>query len=274
AYGTVSNFVAPTNFDVTTLANANASILGQSGTTVVLAAFQGTNATQTRIVTQNFKVGGGADPNALAQRYTLFLDAVCWLVRCQACSDVGLGLGSSVTPNPAALGQAVTYQWVVGNNGRCEGTGTVLTSLLPAGAQFVSAEAQFGTWEYNTNLGAVIFQIGLLPQGPTRVSFTVIPWQPGTLTNTTEVSANAVPPNTNQVVTVVIGLELNLEWTGGTNYLLQLFGNEGLNYEIQTSTNLPQWTDWTNVPGPAWATPLTDPLHTNFPWRFYRALSQ
>lgn len=167
----------------------------------------------------------------------------------------------------------MTYQWVLENGGACAGTGTILTSLLPPGVQFVSAESPFGTWAYNANLGEVIFWLGLLPKRDNiPVSFTVIPLQPGTLTNTVSVTINGVPPNEVQAITQVTGLSLSR--FGGTNYLLELSGIAGQSYDIQTSTDLLQWLDWSNVQGPAWVVPVPDPSQTNSPWRFYRALGQ
>jgi uncharacterized repeat protein (TIGR01451 family) len=274
-YGNVSSFSAPADFDMTTVTNANASALAQSGSTVVLAAFPSPNiadAGQTRIVTQNFEVGGGTDANSLIQRHTLFLNAVCWLMRCTACSQVGLGLSATITPSQPAVGQPVTYQWVVGNNGECDGTGTILTSQLPPGAQFIGAESEFGTWNYNPTLGEVVFDLGQLPRGAVQVSFTIIAPQAGTFTNTMNISINGVPPNQGQVVTQVMGL--SLVRFGQTNYVLELSGASGQSYEIQTSSNLLQWLDWSNVQGPTWTVPVSAPLQTNFPWLFYRATYQ
>jgi uncharacterized repeat protein (TIGR01451 family) len=273
-YGIVSSFSAASNFDLTTVTNTDAIVLATSGTTVVLAAFPAaSDVTSTRIVTQNFEVGGGDDANSLAQRHTLFLNAVCWLVRCRGCTAVGLGLNPTVTPNPATVGQPVTYQWVVENNGECAGTGTVLTTVLPPGAEFVSASSEYGTWQYNASLGTVIFQLGQLPsRALIPVSFTIIPSQPGTFTNTMDVTINGVPPNEGQTIAQVNGLSLT--WSGGTNYLLQLTGDAGQSYQIQTSTDLLQWLNWTNVLGPNWEASLPDSTRTNSPWGFYRALDQ
>jgi uncharacterized repeat protein (TIGR01451 family) len=275
-FGTVSSFTAPTNFDLTTLANASPGIVGQSGSTVVLVAspapWGGYNS-QIRIVTQTFEVGGGTDPDSLSQRHTLFLNSVWWLLNYTQCRDIGSGLIPTVTPNPAVPGQAVTYQWVVENNGICDGTGAVLTSQLPPGVRFVSAQSEIGTWSYATNLGAVIFQLGLLPHGQNEtVSFTVMPLQLGTYTNVAAVSINGVPTNTVQVVSQVNGL--TLQWNSRTNYLLELMGSAGQSYEIQTSTDLLQWLDWTNIQGPNWTAPVPNPARTNFLWQFYRAVGQ
>ncbi len=283
-FGNVSNFCGLSNVDLTTLANTNApdSILGRSGPAVVLAAFPATDvgdAGQTRTVTQNFRVAVATDPVSfpLAQQ-TLFQDSVCWLVRCFGCQAVGLSLTSAgVSPSPATVGQPLTVSWSVDNNGECDGIGAILTAGLPPGVQFVSAQSGIGTWTYDTNRAAVVFQLGQLAHGSMpMVSFTVIPMQPGLITNTAAVSIPGLATNVAQpVVTQVIGPSvLNLMLSGGTNYLLQFSGNAGQTYEIQTSPDLLQWMDWTNVTGPVWMTPLSNPFQTNSTQRFYRAVGQ
>jgi uncharacterized repeat protein (TIGR01451 family) len=270
-FGSVSSFVYPANVDLTTLANTNATVLGQSGSNapvlVVLPGWNVVDTGQPRIVTQNFRVANGTDANSLAQRQTLFLNAVCWLVRCLECSQVYPSLTSSVSPEPATVGQPVTYQWVVDNNGECDGIGAILSSVLPFGAQFVGAASETGTWAYDTNLATVIFRIGLLPhRSEQTVNFTIIPLQPGLITNTTAVIIYGLLTNEVQAVTQVNGLSLLRP--GGTNGLLRLSGEPGQSYQIQTSTDLLQWLDWTNVQGPTWA----GPLPVNFTARFFRAV--
>ena len=57
----------------------------------------------------------------------------------------------------------------------------------------------------------------------------------------------------------------------GANYILSLSGEVGQNYGIQSSTDLLQWSDWTNVLGPDWSMAFTIPSKTNVNARFYRA---
>ena len=91
-------------------------------------------------------------------------------------------------------------------------------------------------------------------------------------TNTVDVRVNGVPPNPGQVIIQVMGL--NLWRFGGTNYLLEFSGAAGQGYQIQTSTDLLRWLNWTNVQGPAWTAPLPDPSQTHYPWQFFRATYQ
>ncbi len=274
-FGTVSNFVYADAVDSAILTNASASILGRSGSAVVLVNNPGdnTDAGQTRIVTQNFQVAGGSDQNSLVQRQTLFLNSVWWLLGYAGCTQVYPSLTANVLPSPAVAGQTLTLQWVVDNNGECDAIGAVLTCPLPAGAQFVGAQSDVGTFEYDAKLGAVIFRMGVLPNRTVEtVSLTYIPSQAGMITNVADISIFGIATNETQMVTTINGL--NLPWSGGTNYLLQLFGNAGQTYVIQTSPDLQQWTDWTNVNGPSWMTPLPIPAQTNFNRRFYRANEQ
>ena len=276
-FGNVSSFAYATNVDLATLANTNTSVLGQSGSAanvlVVNPATENVDAGQPGIVTQDFRVDSGVDPDSLAQRKALFMNAVCWLVNCSKCGAVGLSLSSGGTAGSAALGQPLTYCWTVNNNGECDGTGTIFIGMLPPGTSFIGAEAPGGTWAYDTNRDEVVFRFGLLAHGTMpSFCFTVLPLLTGQITNSVSVSANGSAATTDQLVTQVNGL--SLLWSGGTNYLLELTGDAGQAYKIQTSPDLLQWADWTNVTGPLWMTPLLDPLQTNFNRRFYRANAQ
>ncbi len=275
-FGNVSNFAYASNVELATPASTNAGVLGYSGTSALLLANPATDVYapgQTRVVTQDFRVASGTDSDSLVQRYTLFMNSVCWLLGVTNCSLVGLGLDPTGSIDSAAVGQSLTYEWQVSKSGECDGIGATATSVLPSGTQFVSAQSDSGTWVYDTHLAAVIFQLGLLPSGSApNLSITVIPLQPGMITNLAEVHINGLFTNAAEpVVTQVIGPSaLSLLWSGGKNYLLQLFGNAGQTYDLQTSPDLLQWTDWTNVSGPFWMTPLSDPSLTNFNRRFYR----
>jgi hypothetical protein len=58
------------------------------------------------------------------------------------------------------------------------------------------------------------------------------------------------------------------------SYLLQLSGVSGQTYQIQISTDLLNWLDWTNALGPTWQTVLPTLLPAKPPQQFYRAIEQ
>ena len=103
--------------------------------------------------------------------------------------------GVAVTPDPAKVGQPLTYQGSF-NNQIYYGTATnvVIQDRLPAGVTFVSATSTQGTCR-QTN-GVVICNAGDLPPGQ-GVGFTVvvIPTQSGTLTNVVTASSSVTDAN-------------------------------------------------------------------------------
>jgi hypothetical protein len=260
-YGTFTNFSDATSFDSTTVTNADASVLAQSGTTPVMVAIPGYDVADsglTRLITQNFEVGGGNDPDSLAQRHTLFLDGICWLTGCQACTFGGWGFNSAA-PAYSPAGKPLTNSWSLVNVRSCNYTGTTLTAVLPSGVEFVGAQSSFGSWHYDNTNREVIFDVGLLPsftneEARMTGSFTVIPEQPGMLPSTMTATINGQTPQQSQAITQVNGLTLSP--AGNNTYNLTLLGIPDQNYDILTSANLTNWTILTNVPGPDWSTSL------------------
>jgi hypothetical protein len=53
---------------------------------------------------------------------------------------------------------------------------------------------------------------------------------------------------------------------------LGLEGEAGRAYRIETSFNLRDWAEWTNVIGPVWRLPLEHPFRSERKYRFYRAV--
>jgi hypothetical protein len=58
------------------------------------------------------------------------------------------------------------------------------------------------------------------------------------------------------------------------SFQLSLIGQTNQTYTIQVSTDLPAWTDWTNVTPTRVITPLSDPEAAHETQRFYRAVKQ
>ncbi len=99
--------------------------------------------------------------------------------------------------SPFNIGNPLTYTAVVTNAGPSPATNVVLTDPLFAGATFVSATANNGgTGTFNN--GVVTLPLGTIAAGQSViVTLTVIPTQPGTVTNT--VTVVATEPNSNPV---------------------------------------------------------------------------
>lgn len=100
--------------------------------------------------------------------------------------------------DPVAVGQDLTYQVKVTNNGPLDATGVVLTDTLPANVTFVSANADTGASPTQAS-GTVTDAIGTLASGASvTVTIVVTPTTsaPPSITNTVKVSATQDDPNT------------------------------------------------------------------------------
>jgi uncharacterized repeat protein (TIGR01451 family) len=106
--------------------------------------------------------------------------------------DADLSLSKSDSPDPALVGQPLTYTLTVTNNGPDASTGSVVTDTLPAGVTFDSATA--GCTNASGTVTCAISS--LLNGGSASVNIVVIPTASGALTNTAVVDGNENDPNT------------------------------------------------------------------------------
>jgi uncharacterized repeat protein (TIGR01451 family) len=91
---------------------------------------------------------------------------------------------ASAAPDPAAVGQPLTYSLVVRNNGPDAVSGVTLSDPLPAGATLVSAEGC---------TGAISCALGTLAPGAVRTLRVVVtPTAAGTLANTAAIGAAGI----------------------------------------------------------------------------------
>jgi uncharacterized repeat protein (TIGR01451 family) len=107
---------------------------------------------------------------------------------------VDLQITKTGTPNPATVGNQVTWTMVVTNNGPNGATGVTVADPVPAGTTFVSVASSAGT----CTGGAVInCQLGSLPVGAS-VTITLVTTAnaKGTLTNTATTVAQEQETNT------------------------------------------------------------------------------
>ncbi len=106
---------------------------------------------------------------------------------------VDIQITKKATPNPATLGNRVTWTMVVTNNGPDGATGVTVADPLPAGTSFVSVATSQGSC---TGGALISCQLGSMPVG-TSVTITLVTraTATGTLTNTATTVANE--PETN-----------------------------------------------------------------------------
>jgi hypothetical protein len=157
----------------------------------------------------------------------------------------------------------------------------VVTNVLPAGVQFVSAQSEQGTWSYDPAARQVTFSLGYLGlSSQPSMSITVMPVASGTITNVTGVliNGNAVNPSDSVVTEVTDVLEgpnlaptLGIGLTPTAAYELRLTGAAEVQYDIQASADLISWNTITNALGPDWQTTISLNGSAGSSRLFYRA---
>jgi uncharacterized repeat protein (TIGR01451 family) len=230
----------------------------------------------------------------MAERKILFENAVWWLLRKPICGLTDMSLAMTDAPDPVTVNQQLVYSLRVGQSGECFGTGVMVTDPLPPGVTFVTATTSHGTWT-ETN-GVVKFNLGSFSQGVTpNLTITVIPTVVGSITNTASIRSNERDVNLNNNVATVIttvtspvppapqpaqsgtdteaAAQPHVSVVRDANGAAQirLSGAVGRHYLIETSTNLTDWTEWTDFENTAPTMQIAEPLTLDGEKKFYRA---
>ncbi len=261
---------------------AETEVLGRAGGTDVLVAYPDQNQPDTggpRSVTQSFLSVAQGDDVSKTERKELFLNAVCWLIRCPRCSAINLRTEMTGSADVARLGTPFTYEISVFHSGECEATGVVVIDSLPGNARFIRAETEQGTWRMED--GVVTFNLGRVLNGSrTVLSVTVLPVSGGELRNLARVRGNgpevATDDNASEMATGMEGgapTLLGIELSSVGVPRLRLTGGAGGRFRLQTSTNLMIWTDLTNRVSDGWTMGLPEGLGAAVRERFFRAVS-
>ncbi|HET9667624.1 MAG TPA: DUF11 domain-containing protein, partial [Desertimonas sp.] len=105
-------------------------------------------------------------------------------------SSADLSIAQSDAPDPALVGGTLVYTLTQSNVGPTAADGVTVTDTLPAGVAFVSATSTRGSCSQSS--GVVTCTFASLPSGATASqTITVMPTQPGTITNSASVAASA-----------------------------------------------------------------------------------
>lgn len=108
------------------------------------------------------------------------------------------------SPDPAHVGEAITYSIVVENFGPLPATGVTVTDFLPDDVDFISAKASFGACQergrkVSCEIGGIghgIVNYSLVNYGgPKTVTIVVVPRRAGTITNRALVKGEEPDPN-------------------------------------------------------------------------------
>src|SRR5262249_12989574 len=121
-----------------------------------------------------------------------------------------LSITKTDSPDPVAVGTALTYRIQVSNAGPARATGVVVTDNLPNGVTFVSAQSTQGSCTVSSNKKRVTCAIGSLDAAgpgpvynpgpvysPTGAGVTInvlAPHKPGTITNSASVNRDQKDP--------------------------------------------------------------------------------
>ena len=159
-----------------------------------------------------------------------------------------LTIAKTDSPDPVRVGGSLTYAIQVNNLGPASATGVVVSDDLPKGVDFVSATASTGQCSQKKRkvscaLGSVGAGVNYGP--PPTVAITVIPREPGTITNTATVKGAEKDPagknNKATAATRVLGAPTcrgvtatitgtsgddTLVGTGGPDVIVALAGND------------------------------------------------
>jgi len=101
------------------------------------------------------------------------------------------------SPDPAHVGQNLTYAIVVANGGPSPATGATLSVALPKNAGFGSVSSSQGTCSIKPQKALVTCALGTVASGASvTVTIVVKPSAKGTITSTATGSANEADPNT------------------------------------------------------------------------------
>ncbi|HEV8572239.1 MAG TPA: hypothetical protein VGR49_04190 [Actinomycetota bacterium] len=132
-----------------------------------------------------------------------FQEVVAWRVpNTTQFGGAGAGCGADLVitktdaPDPAHIGQQLTYTITVTNNGPADATGVSVTDTLPKNAGFGSANTTKGTCTVKPEKRQVICTVGALAN-KTSVIITIMvkPSAKGLITNTAKVTAVSPDPN-------------------------------------------------------------------------------
>lgn len=123
------------------------------------------------------------------------------------CTGADLSVQKTVTPNPAAVGQNLTYNIIVSNAGPGAATGVQLSDPLPAGVELVSTSAA-PSGHCNPGNPVACSLPDLASGGSATVTLVVKPSAAGPLSNSATVSATSADPdlanNTGTAVVTVL----------------------------------------------------------------------
>jgi uncharacterized repeat protein (TIGR01451 family) len=142
---------------------------------------------------------GGGDSGAVAGGWSLAIGTV-YPVNPAA----NLSVSVSAAPNPAIVGETLTYTLTVANLGPSNTSSIVLSNVIPANSAYVSADTTQGTANFAS--GVVTFDLGAMANGGTAtLHVRVTPTSSGPTSNRATVNGTGIDldPSNNNVTTTL-----------------------------------------------------------------------
>jgi uncharacterized repeat protein (TIGR01451 family) len=203
-----------------------------------------------------------------------------WSLALTTANPVGfsanLQLLMSASSSNVMFGGTVVYTIAVTNYGPSTSSNVVVADTLPLGGTLVSSSQSQGSVIRSGN--QVLWNVtNLLNGAGAQLTLTVQLNSGGLLINYAIATATTPDPNSDDnstyiYVTSLVPAPAVLSGASVINgiFNLTVAGTPGLNYTVQASTNLVNWTSIYTTNSPF---TFTDPNASNYPTRFYRTVS-
>jgi uncharacterized repeat protein (TIGR01451 family) len=224
----------------------------------------------------------------LTERRKLFLNTSAWLLRLTECRNFGGFVSCYEAPVGAKVGDPVSFDILVTQNGECTVGGVLITNRLATNLELQSYEifAESGRADTNTvraqrDGNGVVWRLGQLPSaGSFTIRLTAIPKKGGLLTNYHGLSFGILSRQPCIQVINIEGLSCELPTkisaaieTDGRVYLT-ISGQGGCSGSLEVSTDLQTWaTTQTFTLDPQGVAKLIENI-SGGTQKFYRVITQ
>jgi uncharacterized repeat protein (TIGR01451 family) len=208
-----------------------------------------------------------------------------WILTLTTANPVGLSadlvLSMTVAPTNVLVGDDVVYTIGVTNYGPSTSSNVVVSDTLPLGGTLLATNNTQGS--VSRDGSQVTWNIGtLFPNTGVQLTLTVQANSAGndipSLASVTTDTSDANPDDNEAFVAINVGTVVPPQLSGGSvgaNGIFQMtVTGSAVQTIIQTSTNLVNWVPiFTNSSPFTSPFVFTDPAATNYPYRFYRAIT-
>jgi len=283
AYGLLEVFNIDSPLDQATVTPDADSLAQVNGSDIIVAypSVYGSNPEAVPTVTQLFPVELLGDTNSVVMRKGVFQNAICWMLRCGACSAVYPTFSYQLDSLSPQTGVPLTLSLSLGNSGECDAVSFLAQVQLSAGLTFVSATSDFGRVT-QTNQIVSLSSARIRARTIIHLAITVVPQAPGWFTNEVLIETASSTPQTRTAAFEVQGVALP-QWKivrSAPGMILLILSNaeSGRSYTVQRAILEPDNSDylWSNLTNLSFSPPvfqLLDQICTNGA-ALYRLIAQ